>query len=108
MMFYCFSGKIYDCHKVALWHCGNGLLKVSKYLGYLSGKDENIYAKCTMKKAFYNCLNEMSSKKCGHQRDPRTHENRFRKKLARTLWSARNCYIAPFFANQWQTWTVRQ
>ncbi|XP_053201002.1 uncharacterized protein LOC128386066 [Panonychus citri] len=107
-----YNGKINDCHKVALWNCGNSLLKVSKFLDYLSGKEENIYAKCTMKKAFYNCLNEMSSKKCGHHRDQRTHDNKttnkFRKKLARTLWSARSCYIAPFFANQWQTWTVRQ
>ncbi|XP_015789801.1 uncharacterized protein LOC107366688 [Tetranychus urticae] len=97
------NSKINDCRKTALWSCGNALLKASKFLDYLIGK-ESLYAKCSMKKAFLNCLNEMSSKKCGRKRG-NLHKlsHKFKQKVAQVLWSTRNCYIAPFFANQLET-----
>lgn len=79
------------CHKVALKRCGNSFMKVFQLFTFLP-EEQSFHAKCASRTAFYSCLKKFSSRPC--MSSWHFHiEEKFRKRLADNLWSARTCVL---------------
>nr|XP_037283334.1 uncharacterized protein LOC119176249 isoform X1 [Rhipicephalus microplus] len=83
----------YDvCHKVALRRCGQNFMRAFNLVEYLSGADY-YNTHCTLRKAFFACLDKLRQKPCRKRRASGLDDKRFRKKLADALWETRVCVL---------------
>ncbi|XP_064467170.1 uncharacterized protein LOC135378170 [Ornithodoros turicata] len=80
------------CHKVALRRCGQNFMKVFNLVEYLSGADY-YNAQCTLRKAFFACLDKLRQRPCRKRRLASLDDRRFRKRLADALWETRVCVL---------------
>lgn len=79
-----------ECHKAAVWKCGHVFIRAHKFLDYI-GIEESFEPKCALRTAFFSCLKTSKNKFCHKHRTP--HTEKFRKRLADTLWSTRACLL---------------
>lgn len=85
--------NVYDvCHKVALRRCGQNFMRAFNLVEYLSGADY-YNTQCTLRKAFFACLDKLRQKPCRKRRASGLDDKRFRKKLADALWETRVCVL---------------
>jgi len=80
-----------ECHKTAVGKCGHTFIRALKFLDYIEST-ESFRSRCALRKAFFSCLhtwkNRMSCDRSGVN-----HSEKFRKRLANTLWSTRTCLL---------------
>jgi hypothetical protein len=79
-----------ECHKAAVWKCGHVFIRAHKFLDYI-GIEESFEPKCALRTAFFSCLKISKNKFCHKHKSP--HTEKFRKRLADTLWSTRACLL---------------
>lgn len=85
--------NVYDlCHKMALRRCGQNFMRAFNLVEYLSGADY-YNTQCTLRKAFFACLDKLRQKPCRKRRISGLDDKRFRKKLADALWETRVCVL---------------
>jgi len=79
-----------ECHKAAVWKCGHVFIRAHKFLDYI-GIESSFEPKCALRTAFFSCLKTSKNKFCHKHKSP--HTEKFRKRLADTLWSTRACLL---------------
>lgn len=81
-----------ECHRIALHRCGSIFIKVFRLLDFLP-ENQSFQPRCTLRSAFFSCLQKDKEKLCKKHRGNFTIDDKFRKKMADLLWSTRVCVL---------------
>ncbi|XP_076322300.1 uncharacterized protein LOC143231641 [Tachypleus tridentatus] len=83
-----------EYHEYALLRCGNIFLRVTRLVHFL--KDHHLYqVKCSLRQAFFKCIrNYRERPRMDLMQVMSNNLQKFRKRLADSLWSTRSCVVS--------------